>query len=92
VPVTSIGGTLKARMYDTPITVPGIANDSIVPKTRTRPAPTNFCRVRRYADQDAERRGERRRDRGELDRRPERVPSGAGPDETGSRGLDRETP
>ncbi len=33
VPVISIGGTLKARMYDTPITVPGIAKDSMVPNS-----------------------------------------------------------
>ena len=32
-PVISIGGTLKARMYDTPMTVPGIANESIVPNS-----------------------------------------------------------
>ncbi len=48
VPVISIGGTLKARIYDTPITVPGMANDSIVPNSNTD-WPANFCRVSRYA-------------------------------------------
>ena len=46
VPVISIGGTLKARMYDTPITVPGIANDSIVPNSNAA-WPTKSCRVSR---------------------------------------------
>ena len=46
VPVISIGGTLNARMYATPITVPGIANDSIVPNSNAS-CPTNFWRVRR---------------------------------------------
>ena len=48
VPVNSIGGTLKARMYDTPITVPGIANESMVPNSNAD-WPTNFWRVSRYA-------------------------------------------
>ena len=34
VPVISIGGTLEARMYEMPITVPGIANESIVPNSK----------------------------------------------------------
>ena len=46
VPVISIGGTLNARMYETPITVPGIANDSIVPNSNAA-WPANFCRVSR---------------------------------------------
>src|SRR5450755_3569989 len=48
VPVISIGGTLKARMYDTPITVPGIANESMVPNSNAD-RPTNRWRVRMYA-------------------------------------------
>ena len=48
VPVISIGGTLNARMYETPITVPGITNDNIVPNSKAD-WPTNFCRVSRYA-------------------------------------------
>src|SRR6478609_4235115 len=48
VPVISMGGTLNARMYDTPMTVPGIANDIIVPNSNAD-WPTNFCRVSRYA-------------------------------------------
>src|SRR4029079_15718254 len=48
VPVISIGGTLKARMYETPITVPGIANDSIVPNSNAA-RPAKRCRVRMYA-------------------------------------------
>ena len=46
VPVISIGGTLNARMYDTPITVPGIANDSIVPNSNAA-WPAKRCRVSR---------------------------------------------
>ena len=44
VPVISIGGTLNARMYDTPMTVPGMANDSIVPNSNAT-FPLKFCRV-----------------------------------------------
>ncbi len=36
VPVSSIGGTLKARIYDTPTTVPGIAKLSIVANSKAR--------------------------------------------------------
>ena len=48
VPVSSIGGALKARIYDTPITVPGIANDSMVPNSKAA-WPAKRWRVRRYA-------------------------------------------
>src|SRR5678815_1710801 len=48
VPVISMGGTLKARMYDTPMTVPGMANDNIVPNSNAD-WPANRWRVSRYA-------------------------------------------
>src|SRR4029077_2482052 len=48
VPVNSIGGTLKARMYETPATVPGIAKLSIVANSKAR-RPANWRRDRRYA-------------------------------------------
>src|SRR6187431_1683207 len=48
VPVISTGGTLKARMYDTPMTVPGMANDSMVPNSNAV-CPAKRCRVSRYA-------------------------------------------
>ena len=44
VPVISIGGTLNARMYETPMTVPGIANESIVPNSNA-PRPAKRWRV-----------------------------------------------
>ena len=49
VPVNSMGGTLKAKMYATPITVPGIANDSSVRNSNAR-WPLNVVRAIRYAD------------------------------------------
>ncbi len=48
VPVISIGGTLNARIYETPITVPGIANESIVPNSKID-RPTKRWRVRSQA-------------------------------------------
>src|ERR1700675_313327 len=48
VPVISIGGTLKARMYDTPMTVPGIAKLSMVPNSKAD-RPWKRWRVRMYA-------------------------------------------
>ena len=48
VPVISIGGTLNARMYETPITVPGMANDSIVPNSNA-PWPAKRWRVSSHA-------------------------------------------
>src|SRR4029450_418011 len=49
VPVISIGGTLNARMYETPMTGPGMANDSMLPDS-TAALPRKLCRVRRYAE------------------------------------------
>src|SRR5437763_8320076 len=47
VPVISIGGTLNARVYETPITVPGITNDNIVQNSKAVLI-TNFYSVSRY--------------------------------------------
>ena len=58
-PVISIGGTLNARMYETPITVPGIANDSIVPNSNSD-WPDELLPCQQVGGEDAERRGERR--------------------------------
>ena len=44
VPVSSIGGTLKAITYETPITVPGMAKDSIVPNSKAS-LPAKFWRT-----------------------------------------------
>ena len=43
-PVSSSGGTLNATMYDTPITVPGIAKLTIVRNSNAR-RPAKRCRV-----------------------------------------------
>ena len=80
VPVISIGGTLNARMYDTPMTVPGIANDSMVPNSNAVLSGEALPR-QQVGGQDSERRGQRRGDRRQLHGRPERIPGGAGPDE-----------
>ncbi len=47
-PVISIGGTLNARMYETPITVPGMAKDSSVPNSNAD-WPRKRWRVSTYA-------------------------------------------
>ena len=43
-PVSSSGATLNATMYDTPITVPGIAKLTIVRNSNAR-RPAKRCRV-----------------------------------------------
>ena len=47
-PVSSSGGTLKATIYDTPMTVPGIAKLTKVRNSKGR-RPTNRCRAITYA-------------------------------------------
>ena len=48
-PVSSSGATLNATMYDTPITVPGIAKLTIVRNSNAR-RPTKRWRVITYAE------------------------------------------
>ena len=47
-PVSSIGGKLNAMMYATPITVPGMAKESIVENSNAS-FPANFWRTNKYA-------------------------------------------
>ena len=48
VPVSSMGGTLNAKIYDTPTTVPGIAKLIIVANSKAR-RPAKSRRDSRYA-------------------------------------------
>ena len=66
-PVSSSGATLNATMYDTPITVPGIAKLTMRQELE-RAAPDEAVARDDVGGEQADERGQRRRDRRDLRR------------------------